>query len=99
MGKIKINGSAKREFKADVMRVEISISTAGETSASAINKGKKETEKVLQLLVDLGFELSKVSMEKDCVSNPSRYDDDKCYHFEKNIIYIFCKSCFAGKHF
>lgn len=85
MGKIKINGSAKKEFKADVMRVDISISTAGETSASAINKGKKETEKVLQLLVDLGFELSKVSMEKDRVSNPSRYDDDKYYHFEKEI--------------
>lgn len=29
MGKIKINGSAKKEFKADVMRVDISISTAG----------------------------------------------------------------------
>lgn len=85
MGKIKINGSAKKEFKADVMRVDISISTAGETSASAINKGKKETEKVLQLLADLGFELSKVSMEKDRVSNPSRYDDDKYYHFEKEI--------------
>lgn len=85
MGKIKVNGSAKKEFKADIMRVDISISTAGETSASAINKGKKETEKVLQFLVDLGFELSKVSMEKDRVSNPSRYDDDKYYHFEKEI--------------
>ena len=85
MGKIKINGSAKKEFKADIMKVDISISTAGETAASAINKGKKETEKLLQLLVDLGFELSKVSMENDHVSNPSRYDDDKCYHFEKEI--------------
>lgn len=85
MGKIKINGSAKKEFKADIMKVDISIATAGETAASAINKGKKETEKLLQLLVDLGFELSKVSMENDHISNPSRYDDDKCYHFEKEI--------------
>lgn len=85
MGKIKINGSAKKEFRADIMKVDISISTEGETAASAINKGKKETEKILQLLVDLGFELSKVSMENDHVSNPSRYDDDKCYHFEKEI--------------
>ena len=89
MGKIKINGSAKKEFKADIMKVDISIATAGETAASAINKGKKETEKLLQLLVDLGFELSKVSMENDHVSNPSRYDDDKCYHFEKEISFTF----------
>ena len=41
MGKIKINGSAKKEFKADIMKVDISISTEGETAASAINKGKK----------------------------------------------------------
>ena len=85
MGKIKINGRAKKEFKADIMKVDISIATEGETAASAINKGKKETEKLLQLLVDLRFELSKVSMENDHVSNPSRYNDDKCYHFEKEI--------------
>ncbi len=85
MGKIKINGSAKKEFKADIMKVDISISTAGETAASAINKGKKETEKLLQLLIDLGFELSKVSLKNDHVSNHSRYNEDKCYHFEKEI--------------
>ena len=44
MEKIKINDNAKKEFKADVMRVNLSISTSGETSASAINKGKKEGE-------------------------------------------------------
>lgn len=85
MGKIKVHGNAKKEFKADTMMVDISISTAGETSAIAITKGKKETEKVLQLLVNLKFELSKVSMEHDRVSSPGRYDDDKYYHFEKEI--------------
>ena len=77
--------SAQKEFKADVMSVDISISTDGETSVSAITKGKRETEKLLRLLVDLGLELSKVSMKNDSVSKPSRYDDDKYYHFEKEI--------------
>lgn len=48
MGKIKVRGSAKREFIADVMNVDISVYTDGETAASAIKKGKKETEKVLE---------------------------------------------------
>jgi len=85
MGQIKIKGSAKREFKADAMEITISVSTKGETPALAVNKGKKETERVLQLLVDLGLDLSKVTMKKDKVSEPSRYDDEKFYHFEKEI--------------
>ena len=85
MGQIKIKGIAKKEFKADVMEITISISTKGETAALAVNKGKKETERVLQLLVDIGIDLSKATMKKERVSEPSRYDDDKFYEFEKDI--------------
>lgn len=85
MGQIKIKGTAKKEFKADVMEITISISTKGETAALAVNKGKKETERVLQLLVDMGIDLPKVTMKKDKVSEPSRYNDEKFYEFEKDI--------------
>lgn len=88
MGNIKIKGRAKKEFKADVMRIGISVSADRETSALAINKGKKETENVLKLLLDLGINLSDVSMENDRVSKSSRYDDDKFYHFEKEISFV-----------
>ncbi len=87
MGKIKINGSAKKEFKADVMSVNLSISTSGETSASAIMRGKKETEKLLRLLVDMGIDLGDVTMKGDRVSEPSRYNDDDLYHFSKEIVF------------
>ncbi len=70
------------------MRVDISISTDCQTSAVAINKGKKETKKMLKLLLDLGFNLSDVSMESDKVSKPSRYDDDKFYRFEKELSFV-----------
>ena len=87
MGKIKVNGSAKKEFKADVMKVNLSVSTAGETSASAITRGKKETEKLLRLLVDMGIELGDVTMKRDRVSEPSRYNDDDLFHFSKEIVF------------
>ena len=87
MGKIKVNGSAKKEFKADVMKVNLSVSTAGETSASAITRGKKETEKLLRLLVNMGIELGDVTMKRDRVSEPSRYNDDDLFHFSKEIVF------------
>ena len=87
MGKIKVNGSAKKEFKADVMKVRLTISTEGETSASAITRGKKETEKLLQLLVDMGIDLEDVVMKRDRVSEPSRYNDDDMFHFLKEIVF------------
>lgn len=85
MGQIKVRGSAKREFIADVMNVDVSVYTDGETAASAIKKGKKETEKVLELLESLGIDLSGVRMETDSVNAPSRYDDSGQYRFEKEI--------------
>ena len=85
MGKLKITGNAKKEFKADAMEITITIATDGETSAHALNKGKKETEKLLQLLVDIGIDLSSVTMKRDSISGPGRYNDDKLYRFEKNI--------------
>lgn len=84
MGQIKINGFAIKEFKADIMTVSISVSAKGETAAIAVKKGKKETEKILQLLVDIGLDLSKVKMKKDKVSEPNRYDGD-LYTYEKDI--------------
>ncbi len=85
MGKIKIRGSANKEFKADIMKVNISISAFGETPASAISQGKKETEKVLQLLAGMGMDIAKVTMKSDTLSEPSRYDDEDFYYFEKRI--------------
>lgn len=88
MGKLKLRGHTKRKFTADLMEVTISISTDGETAAYAINKGKRETEKVLKLLVELGIDLSKVKMINEYVSEPSRYDDEEWYSFEKSISFI-----------
>lgn len=88
MGKFKIKGNAEKEFIADLMKVNIEISTLGETSASAIGKGKKESEKTLKLLSDLKVELSKVSMTSDKVLKPYHCNDDKFYHFEKNISFV-----------
>ncbi|MDO4756141.1 MAG: SIMPL domain-containing protein [Parabacteroides sp.] len=88
MGKLKITGNAKKEFKADAMEITITIATDGETSAHALNKGKKETEKLLQLLVDIGIDLSSVTMKRDSISGPGRYNDDKLYRFEKNICFM-----------
>ena len=50
-----------------------------------MHETKKETERVLQLLVDMGIDLPKVTMKKDKVSEPSRYNDEKFYEFEKDI--------------
>lgn len=88
MGSIKIKGIAKKEFRADVMKVDISISTSGETPASAINKGKKETENMLKLLLELGINLAEVTMESEQVSKPSNYKDDKLYYYDKEISFI-----------
>lgn len=88
MGKIKIKGMAKKEFLANVMKVDISISTDGETPASAINKGRKETENMLKLLHNLGIELTDVSMESEEVSKPQNYNDDNMYHYDKSIAFV-----------
>ena len=88
MGKLKLRGYAKRNFTADLMEVTLTVSTDGETAAYAINKGKKESEKVLELLAELGVDLSKVMMKNESVSEPSRYHDNDCYGFEKNISFM-----------
>lgn len=85
MKQIKVKGYAKKEFVADIMEIRISISTRGETPSIALNKGKRETERVLQLLVDIGLDLANISMINDEVSEPSRYDDEKTFHFEKDV--------------
>lgn len=88
MGQLKIKGSAQKEFKADMMEVVISISIFGETSHHAINRGKQEAEQVLQLLVDMGINLSDVTMNEDSVSTPNRYNEYKFYQFEKEMSFI-----------
>ena len=57
MGKLKITGNAKKEFKADAMEITITIATDGETSAHALNKGKRETEKlfIFKWRIDYGL--------------------------------------------
>ena len=85
MGNLKIKGSARKEFVADAMKITVTVSTKGETSALAVAKGKKETEKVLQLFVDMGVELSHIVMLDDSVASPGRYSDDSNYKFEKKI--------------
>ena len=88
MGNLKLRGNAKREFTADLMEVTVSVSTDGETAAYAIKKGKKETEKILKLLVELGADLSRVIMTNENVSEPSRYSDDGFYTFQKSISFM-----------
>ena len=88
MGQIKIRGTAKKKYIADLMGVNITISTDGETAAYAIKKGKKEVEKVLKLLVELGADLSKVVMTNENVSEPSRYSHDEFYTFQKSISFM-----------
>lgn len=88
MGNLKVNGKARCKFTADLMEIIISVSTEGETAAYAIRKGKKETEKVLNLLVELGIDLSKVKMKTEDVTEPRYYNDDEGYRFEKKVSFM-----------
>lgn len=86
MGKIKITGTAKREVAADVMNIIIAISAKGKTPELAIREGKEDVEKLLQLLVNLGIDITKVEMQEEEVSDGSRYSDDKSeYKFSKRV--------------
>ena len=88
MGSIKIKGIAKKEFRADVMQVNILISISGDTPASAINKGKKEIKSMLKLLLELGINLADVTMESEQISKPADYKDDRLYYYDKEISFI-----------
>ncbi|MBQ7822051.1 MAG: SIMPL domain-containing protein [Clostridia bacterium] len=82
MGKIKMTGTAKRELKADIMNITITVSDTNKTSFLAIEEGKKQTEKVLQLLIGLGFDISDITMDKEVVEKSYKED---VYVFEKRI--------------
>ena len=86
MGKIKITGTAKREVAADIMRISITVSAREKTPELAIREGKENVEKLLQLLVQLGIDITKVEMRDEDVSNESRYNSDSIiYKYEKEL--------------
>ena len=88
MGNLKIRGYARRKVEADLMEVIIAILAEGESSAIALKKGKKETEKILRLLKNLGIDLSKVSMRHEEVKGFNCYRDDDTIDFQKGITFM-----------
>lgn len=86
MGKIKITGTAKREVAADIMNIRMAVYAKGKTTEHAIVAGKESVERLLQLLMELGIDISKIEMQDEDISDATRYNDDKVeYKYSKRL--------------
>ncbi len=84
MSVLKVNGSAKESFPADVFLLYITISVRRETSGEAIEAGKKETEAFLKLMRDeFGIEPGSFTLGKFDVG--TSYADKNPYRFNRDI--------------
>ena len=74
MGKIKTEGRVTLEFDPDLYELHISVSAEGKTSGAAVTAGKKQTESLLQTLLDkLQIRPEQISAESENTEMPRSY--------------------------
>lgn len=74
MGKIKTEGRVTLEFDPDLYEIHISVSAEGKTSGAAATAGKKQTESLLQALLDkLQIRPEQISAESENTEMPHSY--------------------------
>ncbi len=83
MGKIKVKGSAKAKFQAELLEIDITIRVVAKTAGAAISDGKKKVE---QFLSEMQKQLN-VKPERFCIESDSTVQDygGKSYTFTKKM--------------
>lgn len=72
---LNVNGTAKAEFAADRLVIKFEIISEDMLSAIAIEKGKAQTEKLLFLLTDMGYDLTTIENESESIKECVRHDE------------------------
>ena len=83
MGKIKVKGSAKMKFQAELLEMNFTIQGSGKSSGTAIADGKKKVEQLLSTMQEkLNIPPENFRLENDAVSE--NYNRNS-YTFTKSI--------------
>lgn len=89
MAKIKVNGKAEQEYKADKCRIYLTVQANKETSDKASKSVCTQVESLLEQLLQLGIKPEDIEVISDNISENSRYDsDDSSYLSEREL--SFC---------
>lgn len=71
MGKLTVEGSAKKEVKADIMEINITFKSISTNSYQSIGNAVMQCEKFLSKLSKMNFDMSYIRMDKD---NTQKYN-------------------------
>lgn len=85
MGTIKVIGKAEKEFTADIMEIVIEINVANPDYSKTLSQGNEETEKLLKILTDSGYNITDILLNKEDVSQDESESGKKYYEFNKAI--------------
>ena len=77
MGKIKVTGKAKHEFKTDVTHIYITFRGYDNSSAKAVEKAVNECESFLSILQTMNYDISQICIFNDSVEQDRDDDDNK----------------------
>ncbi len=84
MGKIKITGTAKREYESDVMEIRFETSLTENTQQSAARNGRAETEKLLKALKRAGCDIAAITLEEEKITEKTEYNNNSVkYRYSK----------------
>ena len=76
MGKIIINGEARRKVEADIEKITLTFGTGADTPAHASENIINDCEAFLQELEDMGIDISRIHLEEDNIERPYNDDND-----------------------
>ena len=86
MGKLSIIGNAERTILCDVMEIYLTFSTWESTSALAAERVMQNCDKVLTILQEKDFDISKISLEHYEIKKEKNYDTHQVqFHSERKI--------------
>ena len=86
MGTISTNGSARREFPADITEIRFEVIKTAADQQTAMREGKAELERLLAVLERLGCPPEKLTMEQERVNEHNTYNQQEIqFRFSKTV--------------